>query len=279
MNTEESSIENRLKDLRKKQHLSQEELAEALGISRQSVIALEQGKYLPSLPLVINMCKFFHSPLESIFEFEMEIESEIDNIIDEQKNIINVDGPIRLPSQSIEPSRSHSSLSLRVHPSESKTGLVVDKENIMPNELGPWRPLREAVSLRDAMDRLFEDSVITSKGTVGMPKIDIKDKKDAIEVRAELPGMEEDEIEIEVADNVMTISGEKKEEIENPPAGGEGYFYKESHSGSFSRSFTLPADVKEEKAEAEMKKGVLIVTIPKIAPKKATKVKVTPKKK
>jgi len=261
MNAEDSSIENRLKDLRKKQHLSQEELAEALGISRQSVIALEQGKYLPSLPLVINMCKFFHSPLESIFEFEMEIESEIDNIIDEQKNIINVDRPIRLPSQNIESDR---------------LGLVGDKENIMPNELGPWRPFREAVSLRDAMDRLFEDSVITSKGTVGMPKIDIKDKKDSIEVRAELPGMEEDEIEIEVADNVMTISGEKKAEKEKDE---EGYYYKESHSGTFSRSFTLPADVKEEKAEAEMKKGVLIVTIPKIAPKKATKVKVVPKKK
>lgn len=265
MNAEESSIENRLKDLRKKQHLSQEELAEALGISRQSVIALEQGKYLPSLPLVINMCKFFHSPLESIFEFEMEIESEIDNIIDEQKNIINdIEQPVRLLSQNIETDRS---------------GLLDRRENNMPNELGPWRPLREAVSLRDAMDRLFEDSVISSKGTMGMPKIDIKDKKDAIEVRAELPGMEEDEIEIEVADNVMTISGEKKAEIENPPAGGEGYYYKESHTGSFSRSFTLPADVREEKAEAEMKKGVLIVTIPKIAPKKATKVKVTPKKK
>ena len=261
MNNEDSSIENRLKDLRKKHHLSQEELAEELGISRQSVIALEQGKYLPSLPLVINMCKFFHSPLESIFEFEMEIEGEIENILDEQKNIINVNRPIRLPSQNIEPVRS---------------GFVGDKENIMPNELGPWRPFREAVSLRDAMDRLFEDSVISSKGTAPMPRIDIKDKKDAIEVRAELPGMEEDEIEIEVADNVMTISGEKKEEKEKEE---EGYYYKESHSGSFSRSFTLPADVKEEKAEAEMKKGVLIVTIPKIAPKKATKVKVVPKKK
>ena len=262
MNAEDSSIENRLKDLRKKHHLSQEELAEELGISRQSVIALEQGKYLPSLPLVINMCKFFHSPLESIFEFEMEIESEIDDIIDGQKNIINnIEQPIRLPSQNIETDRS---------------GLLDRRENIMPNELGPWRPFREAVSLRDAMDRLFEDSVISSKGTVAMPKIDIKDKKDVIEVRAELPGMEEDEIEIEVADNVMTISGEKKEEKEKEE---EGYYYKESHSGSFSRSFTLPADVKEEKAEAEMKKGVLIVTIPKIAPKKATKVKVTPKKK
>jgi len=256
MNNEESLIENRLKDLRKKHHLSQEALAEELGISRQSIIALEQGKYLPSLPLVINMCKFFHSPLESIFEFEMEIEKEFND----QENIININ--------------SADELSKADHPSPRLR--MVNKENIMSNELGPWRPFREMVSLRDAMDRLFEDSVITSKGTVGMPKIDIKDKKDSIEVRAELPGMEEDEIEIEVADNVMTISGEKKAEKEKEE---EGYYYKESHTGSFSRSFTLPADVKEEKAEAEMKKGVLFVTIPKIAPKKATKVKVTPKKK
>ena len=108
-----------------------------------------------------------------------------------------------------------------------------------------------------------------------MPRIDIKDKKDAIEVKAELPGMNEEDVEIEIADGVMTISGEKKAEKEESE---EGYYYKESHTGTFSRSFTLPAEVKEEKAEAEMKNGVLKVTIPKIEPKKATKVKIAPKK-
>ena len=153
-------------------------------------------------------------------------------------------------------------------------------ENIMANEMEPWRPFREMVSLRDAMDRLFEDSVITPKGAAAMPKIDIKDKKDSIVVKAELPGMAEEEVDVEISDGVMTISGEKKEEKENPPAGGEeGYYYKESHTGGFSRSFTLPADVIAEKAEAEMKDGVLSIVIPKIEPKKATKVKVAPKKK
>ena len=140
----------------------------------------------------------------------------------------------------------------------------------MTGELGPWRPFREMVSLRDAMDRLFEDSVITPKGgNAGMTKIDIKDKKDHVEVRAELPGMKEEEIDVEIADGVMTISGEKKAEEEKE---GEGYFYKESHTGAFSRSFSLPADIKEEKAEADMKNGILTISIPKIAPKKATKV-------
>ena len=258
----EPTIENKLKDLRKEHKLSQEELADELGISRQSIIALEQGKYLPSLPLVVNMCKFFHSSFEDIFEFEKEIEEVIDSIVDEsQGSIINI--------ATLDAAADHPSPRLRMA-----------GRNIMGTEMEPWRPLREAVSLRDAMDRLFEDSVITPKTAGVMPRIDIKDKKGAIEVKAELPGMVENDIEIEISDGVMTISGEKKEEVEeNPPAGGEGYYYKESHTGSFSRSFTLPADVKEEKAEAEMKNGILTVTIPKIEPKKATKVKIAPKKK
>ena len=82
-------------------------------------------------------------------------------------------------------------------------------------ELEPWRPFREAVSLRDAMDRLFEDSVITpSKISGGLPRIDLKETKDSVVVKAELPGVAEDDISVEVLDNVMTISGEKKEEKE-----------------------------------------------------------------
>lgn len=233
-------IEIKLKDLRKQKKLSQEELAEELGISRQSIIALEQGKYMPSLPLVVNLCKFFNSTFEDIFEFEKEIEKEIDKMVENNNLLIN--------------SR---------------------KENIMGNEMEPWRPFREAVSLRDAMDRLFEDSVITPKAIGAMPRVDIKDKKDAIEVKAELPGINEEDVEIEIADGVMTISGEKKAEKEESE---EGYYYKESHTGTFSRSFALPAEVREEKAEAEMKNGVLKITVPKIEPKKATKVKIAPKK-
>jgi len=279
VNNDELSIENKLKDLRKKHNLSQEELAEELGISRQSIIALEQGKYLPSLPLVVSMCKFFHSPFEEIFEFQREIEEEINQVFNQDggKNIINIiKEPVRLPSQDFEMDRSE---------------LLGRRENIMGNEMEPWRPLREAVSLRDAMDKLFEDSVITSKTTAAMPKIDIKDRKDSIIIEAELPGMSEDQVEVEISDGVMTISGEKTKDAafaESEPGapasegmrGKEnGYYYKESHSGTFSRSFTLPADVIAEKAEADMKNGVLSITIPKVKPKKATRVKVATKKK
>jgi len=235
MTEKEIIIKNKLRVFRKKHDLSQEELADKLGISRQSIIALEHGKYMPSLPLAVSMCNLFDSTFEDIFEFEHQIKKVFENI-------------------------------------NSNFG----KEISMPSEMSPWRPFREAISLRDAMDRLFEDSVITPKTVGGMPRIDIKETKDAVIVKAELPGMTEEEVNIEIMDNVMTISGEKVEEkVEE----SEGYHYKESHSGAFQRSFSLPAEVKAEKADAEMKNGVLIITVPKIEPKKAKKIAIKAKTK
>lgn len=235
---QEIIITNNLKDLRKKHELSQEELADRLGISRQSIIALEHGKYMPSLPLVVSMCNLFDSAFEDIFDFEREVSDMLNQHFDDNKTIIN------------------------------------HEEVTMPSELSPWRPLRESVSLRDAMDRLFEDSVITPKNIGVMPKIDILETKTAIVVSAELPGIDEDKVDVEIMDNVMTISGEKAEDkVEE----GEGYHYKESHTGVFTRSFVLPADVKAEKADAEMKNGVLVITVPKVEPKQAKKVSIKTK--
>lgn len=254
---QEIIITNKLKDLRKKHELSQEELADKLGISRQSIIALEHGKYMPSLPLVVSMCNLFDSAFEDIFDFEREVSKMINQHFED--NNINIH-PGEIPPLADGSAVFHGA----------------SKESTMPSELSPWRPFREAVSLHDAMDRLFEDSVITPKTIGAMPKIDIKETKTAIVVSAELPGIDEDKVDIEIMDNVMTISGEKAEEkVEE----GEGYHYKESHSGTFQRSFSLPADVKAEKAEAEMKNGVLIITVPKIEPKKAKKISIKAKAK
>jgi HSP20 family protein len=241
---ENFSIVIRLRDLRKSKKLSQEELAEELGISRQSIIALEQGKFLPSLPLILTMCKFFDSGIDELLELPFELAGDKDNN-GNIKNIIN-------------------------KPQSSKQEDWAGKETHMSQEIEPWRPFREMVSLRDAMDRLFEDSVITPRGMAVMPKIDIKDTKSDLVVKAELPGMKEEEIEVEIADGVMTISGKKMEEKETEE---EGYYHKESHSGEFSRSFSLPSDVVADKAEADMKDGVLTIKLPKVEPKKATKVK------
>ena len=248
MENENISIVIRLKELRKENKLSQEDLAEALGLSRQSIISIEQGKSIPSLPVAFSICKFFQSSFEDLFNFGNEINKQIEDTINNEEN---------------------SNIKILNNPEESGR-----KESNM-SELNPWRPLREVTTLREAMDQLFQDSVITPKTSAVMPRIDIKDKKDKIVVKAELPGMVEDDIDIEIADGVMTISGEKKEESEKED---EGYYYKESHTGVFSRSFNLPADVVESKADAEMKNGVLSITIPKTEPKKATKIKIASKK-
>lgn len=244
MEDKDLQIANHLREVRRDRKMSQEDLAEALGISRQSVIALEQGKSMPSLPLAVSMCRFFDSAFEEMFEIEREIEKEIDKVF--ENNQIN------------EPESSR----------KEKDMLTIE----------PWRPMREAMSLRDAMDRLFEDSVITPSKLSPMPKIDIKNTKDAVIVKAELPGMAEEDIEVKIKDNVMTISGEKKEErsFDSAQDGGkdEGYYYKESHTGSFARSFNLPADVVANKAEAEMKSGVLTITVPKVEEKKAQKISI-----
>ena len=144
-------------------------------------------------------------------------------------------------------------------------------------ELEPWRPFREAISLRDAMDKLFEDSFITQGKLAGMPKVDIIDKADKVVVKAEIPGVAEEDVNVEILDNVMTISGEKTEEKEEGDE-KKGYFYKESHSGAFTRTFTLPADVRGEEAVAEVKDGILMITIPKVEPKKAKKITIQTKK-
>lgn len=251
MNSEEIQVGDKIRKLRKEQELSQEDLAEALGVSRQSVIALEQNKYMPSLPLAVEMCRFFNSAFEDIFEIEREIDKafgEIENNIN--NNINGTDARIGIADESV-------------------------KRSTM-NDMEPYRPFREMVTLRDAMDRLFEDSVIPPVKGGGMPKIDIKDKKESVEVKAELPGIEEDNVEIEIHDNVMTISGstsEKKEEDQ------KDYYYRESHSGSFARSFTLPSEVVADKAEAEIENGVLLVTVPKIKAKTPKKVSVKAKRK
>lgn len=251
MEDKDFSIENNVRGLRKERKLSQEELAEALGISRQTIIALETGKALPSLPLAVAICQFFDSAFEEMFEFGQEIDREIERTL--SNNSINI-----------------KSINADSSPDESGR-----KESAM--ELQPWRPFRDAISLHDAMDRLFEDSFITPARTGGgMPKINIKDKGNSVVVEAELPGIAEEDINIEILDNIMTISGEKKEEKVDDNK-EKGYYYKESHSGSFSRSFNLPSDVVADQADADMKNGILTITVPKVAPKKARKIEIKKK--
>lgn len=303
----EQNIKNRLRDLRVEHRLSQEELAEKLGISRQSVIALEQGKSMPSLPLVVEMCNFFNSAFEEMFEFEREINEMFESgpkiVVASRRHPRPPSGPRLGPAETgdrgstnrenlLADSRIHgndrknseeqfnkiSETSGLNHELKNNSSAVSDGANMernMPGFMKPWEPFRE-VSLRDAMDRLLEDSVVTGSRGMGMPKIDVKETKDNVVVKAELPGVAEEDITVEVSDGVMTISGQKMAEKEEEK---EGYYYKESFSGSFSRSISLPSEVKAEKTEAEMDNGVLTVTVPKVEAKKPHKVAVKKKAK
>ncbi len=162
-------IRNHIRDLRKDFALTQEELAEAVGVSRQSIISVESGKCLPSIPLAVAISRIFKSPIEQLFEFENnQVEHEV--------------------------------------------------------------------------------------------FMNIYQTENTIVVEADVPGMREEDLDIEIADGVLTIKGERQETNNQT---GKEYVHREVSFGFFQRAITLPADVYADRASAEVKNGQLIVTIPK----------------
>jgi HSP20 family protein len=123
-------------------------------------------------------------------------------------------------------------------------------------------PFREITSLRDEMNRLFSRTVGdgVSSGSAWTPAVDIFDTEEAIVLRAELPGLGPDDIDIEIDDNVLTLKGERRfqETVD------EGRFYRlERAYGHFQRSVTLPQGVKADEISADVDNGVLTVRVPK----------------
>ncbi len=129
--------------------------------------------------------------------------------------------------------------------------------------------------LHNEMDDLFDsffrglDRPFT--GYKAWPAIDVVEQDDAIVVRAEVPGCKAEDVEISVYNNVLTISGEKKQSEEKKE---KGYYHMETSYGSFRREITLPTDVDQGKIDATCKDGVLNITLPKAEKTKAVKVKV-----
>lgn len=96
----------------------------------------------------------------------------------------------------------------------------------------------------------------------GAPSVDVAETEKAVEIAAELPGMDEKDIEISLTEDVLTIKGEKKAEREENK---KGYYLSERSYGSFYRAIPLPPGIATDKVKAEFKKGVLTVTLPKTA--------------
>lgn len=127
--------------------------------------------------------------------------------------------------------------------------------------------------LQQEIDRLFDGVSRTIPGftTSTMPSMDISETDKAIEITAELPGLERKDVELNVTDNLLTIRGEKKNEREEK---NKDYHLVERSYGSFSRSVELPAGVKVEDITAEIANGVLTVTVQKPAPKQAKQIEI-----
>lgn len=118
--------------------------------------------------------------------------------------------------------------------------------------------------LRQEIDRLFE----TSTSVQGIrPEFDVKETKDGLHVTAELPGVSEKDIDIALADGILTISGEKKSEAVKED---ETYHITERSYGSFTRSLRLPYEPEEKKISAVFQDGVLTLTIPRSKEVKAS---------
>lgn len=217
--------------MREEKDLTQGELAEHLGISRQSVNAIEKGKSLPSIDLALNIADFFQRRLDDFFRMEEEIEKNINNM---------------------------------------------RKENSM-NELLPFRPYRRRGLVDELLDdsSLVENMPVIKTGSL-MPTVDFYETEKDVVAEFHMPGFSENDVNVEVDDKAIYVTGERKEESEDKK---KNYYHKETSYGKFSRALAFPVDVMSEKANAEFTDGVLKVTVPKVEKKKAKTLKVKVNKK
>lgn len=129
-----------------------------------------------------------------------------------------------------------------------------------------WKPFREVTRLRNEMDRLWDEYFGPGRRALKpleeewMPAVDVSETTDKITIKAEIPGMEANDIDISMVGDTLTIKGEKKVEREEKE---ENYHMVERSYGSFSRSMKLPVSVDSDKVDATYKNGVLTVVLPK----------------
>ncbi len=226
-------IASYLRKFRERSEITQGDLADMLGISRQSVISLESGRCVPSVALAIKVSRLFEMPVEFIFRESSEIE--------ENEN------------------------------KETKT--PEGNGGIMNRDLMPWSPLREIMSMRETMDRFFDEP--SSRSTALFhPAVGIRESEKELVIEADIPGVKEDDLDVEIENDKVVIKGERRHREETKK---EDYYHLESSYGSFSRMVSLPSYVDSSKAEAEFKDGVLEIKIPKVTEKQSKKLTIKKK--
>lgn len=141
-----------------------------------------------------------------------------------------------------------------------------------------YDPFRDLRTLQEEVNRLFSTNLTRAFDDEGIgrgawaPSVDIYENKDQIVLEAELPGMKQDDFDLSIENNVITLRGERKFEKTDE---GDNYHRVERSYGSFTRSFTLPQTVSAEGATAEYNNGVLRVTLPKREETKARRIQVS----
>lgn len=138
-----------------------------------------------------------------------------------------------------------------------------------------WDPFREMERMRDTMDRFIEEGLgmtpFTPERFSAFP-VDVYQTENEITVKAAVPGMKPEDININVLGNILTISGERKEEKETKE---ENYISREMRLGRFQRQIMLPTEVNPENAQAKFENGVVTLTLPKSEKAKAKTIKVS----
>lgn len=155
----------------------------------------------------------------------------------------------------------------------NKPAVSTDEKKVPTAPQDPWRPFD---TLRRQVDRLFDEfdrpwhlpfsrhgletTPLWQGGPSRMPAVDVVEKENSFEITAELPGLDEKDVEVKLVGNSLVIKGEKRQEHKEEK---DGYHLSERSYGSFQRSFALPDGVDREKIDAKFGKGVLRVSLPK----------------
>src|SRR5215216_1038598 len=142
-----------------------------------------------------------------------------------------------------------------------------------------WEPAREMMTLREAMDRLFDDaftSPLTMRNgwSMSTPAIDMYQTDNEVVVKASIPGIQADEVQINITGDVLSLKGEVKHEEERKD---HAWHIREQRFGSFERSVALPAAVKTDQADAVFENGILTITLPKADEVKPKTINIEPK--
>lgn len=167
------------------------------------------------------------------------------------------------------------------HPPTSDTPNLTEVEQM--NALMPFRSRLslwpELEGIQERMNRVFGTmpSVLAEEPMQWIPAVDLKEMDEEFVLTAELPGLEANDVVVDLEDNILTLRGEKKSSKEEQGKDGRWHLFERSY-GAFHRSFSLPRNVQPDKIKAEFDKGLLMIHLPKKKESKAQHIQITAKK-